>query len=247
LKSDGYNLAQSSRQSSFAREVIVLKTLSLLLLSVSSLSAFGQAPTPKYQRGTITAVSAHQNAPSEPASDVARYDVSVKIGNTLYVVLYTPRNGANSVEYSPGIDMLFSVGDDALTFNSKLSGTTEAPILRREILPAESKLDPSKAPGQYFSMKSEHLSEALDLSVDQLAQIKPTLEQETAEVGQFMWDPALSGKNKLERYQKLVRSSDAKIKPFLSPTQTEKLLELRKQQKKDLQRFIAEQRLDKHY
>jgi hypothetical protein len=224
----------------------VLKKVSLLLLCISSLAAVGQTSAPKYQRGTIMAVSAHQNAPSEPASDVARYDVSVKIGNTLYVVLYTPHNGANAVEYSAGIDMLFSVGENALTFNSKLSGTTEAPILRREILPAKSGLDQSKAPGQYFSRKSEHLSEALDLSVDQLAKIKPTLEQESAEVGQFMWDPVLSRKHKLERYEKLVRSSDAKIKPFLSPTQTERLLELRKQQKKDLQKFIAQQSPEKH-
>ncbi len=69
---------------------------------------------------------------------MARYDVSVKIGNVLYVILYTPLNGANSVEYSPGIEMLFSVGSDTLTFNSKLSGTTQAPILRREVLPASS-------------------------------------------------------------------------------------------------------------
>lgn len=220
--------------------------LCLILLCVSALFVFGQTPAPKYQRGTITAVVAHQNAPSEPASDVVRYDVSVKIGNIVYVVLFTPHNGANAVEYSAGIDMLFLVGENTLTFNSKLSGTTEAPILRREILPTESGLELSKAHGQYFSMKSQHLSETLDLTGDQQAKIKPTLEQETAEVGQFMWDPVLSRKDKLERYEKLVRSSDAQIKPFLSPTQAERLRELRKQQKKDLKKFIAEQKSDKH-
>jgi hypothetical protein len=224
----------------------VLKKIGLTLLCASALLLFGRTPSPKYQRGTITAVRPHLNTASEPGSDVARYDVSVKIGNIVYVVLYTPRNGANAVEYSAGIDMLFSVGERALTFNSKLSGTTEAPILRREILPNESGFDLSKAPSQYFSIKSQHFSEALDLTADQQAKIKPTLEQETAEVGQFMWDPVLSRRNKLERYEKVVRSSDAKIKPFLSPTQAERLLELRKQQKQDLKRFIAEQKSVKH-
>lgn len=224
----------------------MLTKLILVVVCVFALLAFGQTSVPKYQRGTITAVRGHQSAPGELASDVARYDVSVKIGNTVYVVLYTPRNGANAVEYSAGIDMLFSVGENALTFNSKLSGTTEAPILRREVLSSENGLNMSKAPGQYFSMKSRHLSEALDLTADQQSKIKPTLEQETAEVGQFMWDPVLSRKTKLERYEKLVDSSDAKIKPFLSPTQAERLLELRKQQKQDLKRFIADQKSKKH-
>jgi hypothetical protein len=219
----------------------VLKQFSLILFCASALLALGQTPTPKYQRGTITAVKPHQNAANEPTSDVVRYDVSVKIGNIVYLVLYTPRNGANSVEYAAGIDMLFAVGENVLTFNSKLSGTTEAPILHREVLPAKSGLDPTRAPGQYFSMKLQ----ALDLTDNQQAKIKPTLEQETTEVGQFMGDPVLSRKTKLDRYEKLVRSSDAKIKPLLSPTQAERLVELRKQQKEDVKRFISEQKSEK--
>ena len=58
---------------------------------------------------------------------MARYDVSVKIGNVIYVVLYTPLNGSNTVEYSPGIEMLFSVGNDKLTFNSRISGAPRFP------------------------------------------------------------------------------------------------------------------------
>jgi len=88
--------------------------------------------------------------------------------------------------------------------------------------------------------------QALDLTDNQQAKIKPTLEQETTEVGQFMGDPVLSRKTKLDRYEKLVRSSDAKIKPLLSPTQAERLVELRKQQKEDVKRFISEQKSEKH-
>lgn len=120
------------------------------------------------------AVTAHQSAPGEPLSDVPRYDVSVKIGDVLYVDLYKPRGGANSVEYTPGIEMLFWVGRNTLSFNSKLSVTTELPILRRESLPADSPLDWSKTRGDYFSMKQRHLSEVLHLTDDQTAKIKPT-------------------------------------------------------------------------
>jgi hypothetical protein len=65
-------------------------------------------------------------------------------------------------------------------------------------------------------MKQQHLSEALGLSDDQQAKIKPTLEQESGEAGTILWDPVLSRKDKLKRYEKLVAASDAKIKPILS-------------------------------
>ena len=146
--------------------VSVHKQLGLVLICVFAIWALGQTLSAKYQPGTITAVTKHKNAPGDGGEDVARYDVSVKIGNVQYEVLYTPLNGANSVEYSPGIEMLFSVGKDTLTFNSKLSGSTQLPILGREVLPASSGLDWSKAQSQYFAMKQQHLSEALNLSTE---------------------------------------------------------------------------------
>jgi hypothetical protein len=219
----------------------VHKQLGLVLICVSALWALGQTLSAKYQPGMITAVTTHQSAPGDGGEDVARYDVSVKIGNVLYVILYTPLNGANSVEYSPGIEMLFSVGSDTLTFNSKLSGTTQAPILRREVLPASSGLDWSKAQSQYFTMKQQHLSQALGLTDDQQARIKPTLEQEAGEASMILWDPILSRKEKLKRYEKLVADSDAKIKPNLFPTQVDRLLKLRKQQKAELKGLVSKQ------
>lgn len=191
------------------------------------------------------AVTAHQKAPDDQADDVPRYDVAVKIGNVLYVVLFTPRNGVSSVEYAPGIDMLFSVGSNTLTFNSKVSGPTELPILKREILSAENTINWSKARGQYFSMKQQHLSEVLGLTEDQQAKIKPALERETTEAGEILWNPVLSRKDKLKRYEKVVSSSDARIKPFLSANQVDKLQELRKEQKEDVKRVILEQKAEK--
>jgi hypothetical protein len=222
------------------------KLLIALLISFVSLPGFCQTTSSKYQPGTITAVAAHQIAPGEQASDVVRYDVSIKVADTLYVVLYTPTNGSNMVEYSPGLDFLVLVGSDTLTFNRSGSGTTtEVPILRREALAAGSGIDLSKAPSQYFSLKLQHLSEALHLRDDQQAKIKPILEQEAGELSQLWNNPAVSRKDKLNSLEKIVRSSDKKIKPLLSVDQVQKLEELRKEQKVELKKRISEETASK--
>lgn len=156
---------------------VVIFAFSPLIVSFSQTSQ-----SARYQPGTILGVSRHLAGASE--SDTVVYDVSVKVGSTIYTVLYAPPAGANRVEYSAGSDLLVFVGTDTLTFNSKLSGETEVPILRRESISPEATLDWSKAPSQYFSMKQSHLSEALQLNPDQTAKIKPILEQEAGEVGQ---------------------------------------------------------------
>jgi len=198
-----------------------------------------QVPSSKYQPGTVAAVATHPSAPGEPDSNVARYDVSVKVGDTVYVVVYTPPNGANGVEYSAGLGLLVLVGSNTLTFNSKLTGTTVVPIVRRGTVTTERGPDWSKAMSQYFTMKQQHLSETLGLSDEQQIKIKPILEQEAGEAGQFLGNPALSRKEQVTRWEKLVRASDAKIEAFLSQVQVKKLRELRKEQKQEFER-IAE-------
>jgi F0F1-type ATP synthase delta subunit len=89
-------------------------------------------------------------------------------------------------------------------------------------------------------MKQQHLSQTLNLSEDQQAKIKPILEQETGEVGQILGNPVISRKDKLNRWVKIVQSSDEQIKPFLSQTQVQTLQGLRKEQRQDLKKLIAE-------
>jgi hypothetical protein len=218
--------------------VLLLATLTCLTI----LSAPCQTRSPIYQRGTIVAIARHQTAPGDA---VTQYDVSIQVRDTTYVVLYTPPNGANGVEFAAGIDLLVSIGQDTLTFPSKLTGTTEVPILRRETLPAQSVLDWSKAPSQYFAMKMQHLSESLNLSDDQRARIKPIAEQETGEAGQVCFTPTIPRKERLKLWEKIVRSSDAKMKSILSQVQWEKLQKIRKQQKQDLQQLIAQKNAPK--
>jgi hypothetical protein len=223
----------------------VQNLMAVILIWVGAISTCAQTSSAKYQPGTIMAVTGHLNTAKEVEGNAVRYDVSVKIGNVVYVVLYTPPSGARTVEYSTGKQMLFLVGNHTLTFNSRLSGTAEMPILRRETVPGQRGLDWSKAPGQYFSMKQQHISKALSLTADQQNQIKPILEQETGEVGQILRNPVLSRKQKLKRYKEIVETSDAKIKPHLSTTQLKQLVELREQQRLELRRLMAKQR-DSH-
>jgi hypothetical protein len=216
--------------------------LGVILLCGAVLSVLGQTPSFKYQPGTIMAVTIHQN-PGQHDNNVTQYDVSVKVGNTTYVVLYTPINGANTVTYAEGDELLVLVGSKTLAFNSP-SGKVEVPILRHDTLPAQS-LDPSKSPGQYFSLKLRLLSENLALTDGQQAEIKPLLEQEAGQVGQVCANPDFSRADKLSQYENIARTSDEQIKPLLSASQVQKLRDLRKQQKQDLERIIAEQKSSK--
>ena len=104
----------------------MLKLVGLVLICLTMFPAFGQS-TSKYQVGTITEVKAHQTAGSG-ASDVATYDVSVKVGDTIYVVLYTPPLGEDTVKYVTGRDLLVLVGKSTITYNDILGRSFAVPI-----------------------------------------------------------------------------------------------------------------------
>ncbi|HWC17533.1 MAG TPA: hypothetical protein VG498_10985, partial [Terriglobales bacterium] len=75
----------------------MLRTLCVIWIFMVTLAAFGQS-SEKYQLATVTAVTPHQ-AQDETGTGVVRYDVFLKIGGTIYQVLYTPPFGANTVKY----------------------------------------------------------------------------------------------------------------------------------------------------
>jgi hypothetical protein len=191
------------------------------------------------QVATITAVNVHQKDAENTGRAAAQYDVSLQIGNTVYVALFTPPSGATVVEYVVGMNVVVMVGSKSITF-TKLGTTSEMPILSREDLPAKTGLDWSRAPGEYFSQKLAHLSEKLNLTPVQQAKIKPILEQEAGEAGQITANPVLSREDKLNRLEKIVRSSDAKLKPILSDNQWQTLHDMRKKQKLELRESLAE-------
>jgi hypothetical protein len=105
---------------------MMLRRVGLFLIFLTIPSAFGQS-TSKYQVGTITEVKVHQAAGSG-ASDTASYDVSVKVGDTVYVVLYTPVLGDVTVKYSAGRDLLVLVKKNTITYNDIIGQSYDVPI-----------------------------------------------------------------------------------------------------------------------
>ncbi len=211
-------------------------------LCVAVVPGFCQTESPKYEPGTILAVERHQPTDTERDSESVRYDVTVRIGDTDYVVLFTPVNASNTVEYTPGVQFLFSVGKDTLTLATpgKRDGNTERPILRTVKRPPEPALDWSKAPSQYFSMKMKNLVAELNLTEEQQAKIKPIAEQESGEAGGVIFTDVVPRKERLSQWEKIVRKSDSKMKPILTEAQWQKLQEIRKDQKSELTEIIAQ-------
>jgi hypothetical protein len=132
----------------------MLKVMGLILICVSALPTFCQS-TSEYKVGTITAVAPHPGAAgSEPP--VASYDVSVKVGDTIYVVLYTPALGTDTVRYAAGRDLLVFVGEKTIIFNDQLGTSLEVPIVSRTTVPPPSTPVPA-APQPQAPIKSVEL------------------------------------------------------------------------------------------
>jgi hypothetical protein len=95
-----------------------------------------QSKGTEYQTGTITEVKAHE-APSEAASsdNGKPYDVTVRVGNRDYVVLFTSPIGSERVRYSEGQALLVKVGEKTLGFRDMLGRYSEWPILSSKEVP----------------------------------------------------------------------------------------------------------------
>ncbi len=130
----------------------------------------GQTRPSEYQPGTITAIAPHPSS-RQQENNVPQYDLSVKVGHTTYLVLYTPANQSDVVKRWVGSDLRVLVRSNTLTLNSAVLGETEVPILGRETLPAQG-LDWSQVCGQYFSNKLPRLSEILALTQGQQAEVR---------------------------------------------------------------------------
>ena len=103
------------------RRLIPVFTLCLLTLPALCQSAS------KWQVATITEVKPHPAA-GESASDAKSYDVSAKVGDTIYVVLYTTPLGELPPKYAAGRDLLVFVGKNTITYNDILGRPLQVPI-----------------------------------------------------------------------------------------------------------------------
>jgi hypothetical protein len=118
------------------RQIGVLPFLCLVLIAAIpqlTTPCSGQAQS-KYQTGTIMAVRPHQQDANKTDS-ATQYDVDVRVGNTLYTVLYTPPPGTYGAQFSAGLQMMVLVGANTITFNDILGHSREVPILNRKTVP----------------------------------------------------------------------------------------------------------------
>lgn len=102
--------------------LIVVVTVCLL-----TLAAVGQSAS-KYQVALITEVKARQATAADSASSPASYDVSVKVGDMTYVVLYTQPVGEVPAKYVTGHELLVLVGKNTITYNDMLGRSFQVPI-----------------------------------------------------------------------------------------------------------------------
>jgi hypothetical protein len=103
------------------------KLISIFLIGLAVFPVFGQS-TPQFQLATITEVNVHEAGEKVGASDAVSYDVSVKVGDKIYVVLYTPPLREIGVKYAAGRSGLVLVGKNTIRYNDLLGRSLDLPI-----------------------------------------------------------------------------------------------------------------------
>jgi hypothetical protein len=101
----------------------LIPVLTLCLLTFPGLCQ----TTSKWQIAAITEVRPHPAA-GEDASDPITYDVSVKVGGTIYLVRYTTPAGEIAPKYATGHELLVLVGKNTITYNDMLGRSLQVPI-----------------------------------------------------------------------------------------------------------------------
>lgn len=120
------------RRTSDAKLLALTTILVLVVVCGLGTTAFSQTAS-KYQAGTIMEVKPHKPA-SDANSGGKQYDISVQVGNTIYVVLYTAPPGSNVVEYKAGLGINVLVQGKTLKVNDQSGRTIVVPILSRKEL-----------------------------------------------------------------------------------------------------------------
>ena len=102
------------------------RLIAVIALCLLTFPALCQS-TSKWQIAIITEVKPREAAGGS-ASDLARYDVSVKVGDTIYVVLYTEPLGELPAKYAVGHELLVLVEKNTITYNDVLGRSLQVPI-----------------------------------------------------------------------------------------------------------------------
>ena len=108
----------------------MLKILFAISICLFALPALCE-PAAKYELATIIQVKPYQPA-EVPAPQPATYAVSVRVGETVYVVLYTDSLFTPAIEYAGGRELLVHIDKDTITYNDILGRSQAVQIISRK-------------------------------------------------------------------------------------------------------------------
>jgi hypothetical protein len=118
------------------KEAFMGKSLLLIIICAVALPALCE-PSVKYEIATILKVQQHQSAGESSPPAAARYDIFVKVADTIYVTLYTDTLGSGTVKYAAGRQLLVHVGKNTITYNDILGRSQEVPIVSQKPVAAK--------------------------------------------------------------------------------------------------------------
>jgi hypothetical protein len=84
-----------------------------------------------WQQGIILSVKKHSDQQNTD-SNMSSYDISVRAGTTIYLILYTAPRNSSMVEYRVGADILVKDKGGTLMFHDLQGKTHSVRIVRRE-------------------------------------------------------------------------------------------------------------------
>ena len=114
-----------------------MRTALMLLMSLSlTTTCLGQSAAAKWKVATIKEVKLHSATAGNDSSTV-QYEVTARIENTEYVVLYVAPDGSlpDTARYRLGQDVPVLVGTDTIKYNDMTGTAREVPILSRRNIP----------------------------------------------------------------------------------------------------------------
>jgi hypothetical protein len=122
----------------FCSGLILACALLTTAVYVTAADQAAKSSSPKWEVATIIAVKSHPHTPGEEAN-IARYDVTVRVGKAEYIVLYAPPNGIDRdlMLNRLGIDGLVLVGKDIIKYNDDLGNIHEVSIISRRVIGAK--------------------------------------------------------------------------------------------------------------
>ncbi len=114
-----------------------MRTATLLLSALLLVpTSYAQSEPAKWQVATIMEAKELPATPG-PSSNILRYEVTLRVENTEYVIVYTEPSASKGVPpYRPGQDFVVQIGPEKIKYNDMLGRVHEVPIVRHRNIPA---------------------------------------------------------------------------------------------------------------